>query len=77
MIIVIGDIVRRMRESSGLSQVQLAIQLKIAQTTLSGYETGYSKPNYEVIERIARICEFDIVFRDKNSGEVIDVRKKH
>ena len=72
---MISEIVKHMRESAGLSQVQLAGKLKIAQTTLSGYETGYSKPNYEIIEKIAKICEFDIIFKDKNNGEIINIKK--
>lgn len=70
---MIHKILRHMRESSGLSQVQLAEKLSLAQTTLSGYETGYSKPNYEVVEQIANICEFDLIFVDKNSEEVLDI----
>lgn len=61
-----------MRESSKMSQIDLANELGIGQTTLSGYERGYSKPNYEIIERIAEICDFNIYFNDKNSNELYD-----
>lgn len=73
---MISQVIKYMRESSGFSQVQLADKLSIAQTTLSGYKTGYSKPNYEIIEKIAELCEFDIVFKDKNNGAIIDIKKR-
>jgi len=69
---MIGKIIKYMRCASGYNQAQLSKSAGIAQTTLSGYETGYSNPNYEVVERIAKICDFDIVFTDKNSGENIN-----
>ena len=62
---------RYMRVSSGISQAQLAKKLGIGQTTLSGYETGSSNPNYDMVEKIAGVCDFEIVFIDKISGENI------
>lgn len=73
---MIGNYIKYMRESSGLSQVVLGKKLNIAQTTLSGYETGYSKPNYDVVQQIAEICDFEIMLKDKNSGEILTVDKK-
>ncbi len=68
---IIGDLIKYMRTSAGLSQVELSTSLGIAQNTLSGYETNYSQPNYDMVEKIAAICEFDIVFVDRNSSESI------
>jgi len=73
---MIGEIIKHMRVSAGLSQTQLADKLGIAQTTLSGYETNSSKPNYEIVEQIATICEFELILRDKNSNEKIYLNKK-
>jgi len=28
-------------------------------------------PNYDMVEKIAELCEFDVVFIDKNSAEEI------
>ena len=62
------QLIRYMREASGFSQKDLANRLGIAQTTLSGYETGYSEPNFTLIQKIAEICDFDILFLDKTSN---------
>lgn len=69
---MLGKIIRYMRQSSGFSQETLAEKTKIAQSTISGYETSFSIPNYRELEKIANACDFEIIFRDKNSGEVIN-----
>ena len=68
---MLGERIRKMRKAAGFNQAELAERLGIAQSTLSGYETSFSLPNYSMVEKIATICEFDIVFLDKNSLEVI------
>lgn len=73
----IGNLIKYMRNSAGLSQVDLSFSLGIAQNTLSGYETDNSQPNFDMVQRIAQICEFDIVFVDRNSSESISVQTEH
>ena len=68
---MIGKRIKQMRITAGFSQTELSKKISIAQTTLSGYETDSSMPNYDMVEKIATICEFDILFRDKNSEETI------
>ncbi len=70
-IMTIGDLIKYMRTTAGLNQVELSSLLGIAQNTLSGYETEYSMPNFDMVEKIAQICEYDIVFVDRNSSESI------
>lgn len=66
---MIGKMLRFMRSSQHFKQSELAKKLNIAQTTLSGYETHYSNPDFEMIERIADLCGFEIIFRNKNTNE--------
>ena len=70
-IFMIGKQIKQMRTASGFSQAELSAILGIAQNTLSGYETGSSMPNYDMVEKIAALCEFDILFVDINSEEAI------
>ncbi len=70
---MIHEVLRKIRESSGFSQQQLAQKLGVSQTTVSGYETGYSRPNIDMIVKIANICEYDLLFQDRNSEETIKV----
>ena len=70
-ICLLGERIKRMRTAAGFTQAALAQNLGIAQNTLSGYETDSSMPNYDMVEKIATFCEFDIVFVDKNSAETV------
>ena len=63
-----------MRKTKKLNQKQLAKILNIAQTTLSGYETKYSNPTYETIEKIANNCDFEIIFRNKITKEEYKIK---
>ena len=68
---MIGKMLRYMRSSKRLKQTELARRLNIAQTTLSGYETHYSNPDFETIVRIASICDFEVIFRNTITKEEI------
>jgi len=68
---MIGKRIKQMRTAAGFCQVELSKKLGIAQNTLSGYETDSSMPNYDMVEKIATVCEFEIVFLDKHSEETI------
>ncbi len=62
---MIGKLLKLIRINKGLKQSDLASKLNIAQTTLSGYETNYSNPRFETIEKLAENCGYEIVFRNK------------
>ena len=64
---MIGKILKYIRKENKLTQKQLAKNIDIAQTTLSGYETKYSNPTFEIIEKIANYCNYEIIFRNKET----------
>ena len=68
---MIGKLLKIIRTDKGLKQSELAEKLNIAQTTLSGYETNYSNPKFEIIEEFANNCDYEIVFRNKKTKEEI------
>ncbi|MCL2884168.1 MAG: helix-turn-helix domain-containing protein [Oscillospiraceae bacterium] len=68
---MLGKRIKQMRIAAGFTQEALAKRLGISQSTLSGYETDFSMPNYDMVEKIAKLCDFDILFYDKNSSEKI------
>lgn len=71
---MIGKLLKVLRSNKGYNQTELANLLNIAQTTLSGYETNYSNPNFETIENIAELCDYEIVFRKKDTKEEITTK---
>ena len=54
----IGDRIKSLRESEGLTQIQLSKKLNISNTTLSQYESGVRVPSDEIKTKIAII--FDV-----------------
>lgn len=71
---MIGKLLKVLRSNKGYNQTELANLLNIAQTTLSGYETNYSNPNFETIENIAELCDYEIIFRKKGTNEEITTK---
>ncbi len=65
---LIGQILKNMRLSAGLSQVKLAKKLNMADTTISSYERENSQPDFDTIVKISKICGYEILFIDKNKN---------
>ncbi|HBP13422.1 MAG TPA: hypothetical protein DD613_05105 [Firmicutes bacterium] len=64
---MISDILKYLRKSKKLKQSEVASTANIAVSTISGYETNYSQPTFEMIEKIVNICGYDIIFRDRKT----------
>lgn len=65
---MIGKIIKNMRLSIGLSQAELGKILNMADTTISSYERENSQASFDTIMRIAKICEYEILFKDRNNN---------
>ncbi len=64
---MINDILKYLRKSKKLKQSEVASVANVAVSTISGYETNYRQPTFEMIEKIADICGYDIIFRDRKT----------
>lgn len=51
----IGQRIASLRKQRGLSQAELAAQLKLAQPNVSDYERGVARPNIEIVVALTRI----------------------
>ena len=71
MIKVIDKILKTMRKKANISQKELAKKCNIANTTLSGYESGYREPTFATIEKIANECGYEIFFKNTKHGEIL------
>ena len=67
---MIGIILKYMRKMRKYKQADLAKRLNIGQTTLSGWERGFREPNSEMVFKIADVCDFEILIKDKLTGEI-------
>jgi len=55
----IGKNIKALRERKCLTQDQLAEQLFVTRQTVSNYETGRSRPDVEMLTKIAEVLEVD------------------
>lgn len=55
----LGDKIRILRESRGLSQIQLADLLAVTNKSVSRYEIGSSEPKIDIILRIGELFDVD------------------
>lgn len=55
----IGKNIRDLRESKGLTQEELAARLFVTRQTVSNYETGKTRPDVDMILRIAEVLDAD------------------
>ena len=68
---MLGEYIKYMRLSRGLSQKELARQLYIATCTLSHYEVGTRMVPYSVFEKALKIMNFKQIIIDcRNSKEL-------
>ena len=66
---MIGKILKTMRHESGLIQKQISEKTYIGRSTLSDYEREKTDISFENIEKIANVCNYNIIFvnkKDKN-----------
>lgn len=68
---MIGKIIKTMRKQNNLSQEQIGKLTGFARNTISQYETGTLQPEFSTIEKIAHECGYEILFKNKQSGEIL------
>ena len=72
---MIGIILKNMRLTAGLSQKELGNKLNLADTTISSYERENSQADFETITKIAKICNFEFLIKDKNSNIISTIKE--
>lgn len=66
---VTGTVIKELREKSGMTQLQLAEQLRVSDKTISKWETGKGYPDITLLEPIAEV--FRISVTELISGNTI------
>lgn len=72
---MIGTILRNIRKIRGLTQINIGNELNLADNTISNYETEYSNPNFDTIQKFINICDFEIQFVDKENNKVYTIEE--
>lgn len=56
-----------MRLEKGIKQNDVANKIGVASSTLAHYESEYRPITLETAKQIADICDFEIIFKNKNT----------
>lgn len=60
-----------MRRENNLTQEQLSKKIFIGRSTLSDYEREKTDINFENIEKIAEVCNYEILFVNKKDNSKV------
>lgn len=67
---MVGNILKNMRLSAGLTQKKLAEKLNVADTTISSYERENSQPDFDTVVKIADVCGYEFRILDQRKKEL-------
>lgn len=68
---MIGKVLKEIRIKSNLKQTELAKKVGFAKNTISQYELGKRKVEFDKVEKIAKACGFRIILYNDTTEEVI------
>lgn len=71
---MLGKIIKYIRKEKEISQEDLGQILNVDQTTISGYERNYREPDFQMLEKICKICDYEIIFKNKINGKEITTK---
>ena len=57
MPVFFGEVIRNARKSLGLTQRQLAEKIGVANTSISNWEKGLSRPDADLIQELCRVLQ--------------------
>ena len=57
MPVFFGEVIRNARKSLGLTQRQLAEEIGVANTSISNWEKGLSRPDADLIQELCRVLQ--------------------
>src|SRR3954470_9563813 len=56
-----GELVREARKRAGITQAELATRAETTQSAIARLESGRTSPSLEQVERLLRLCGFQLV----------------
>jgi transcriptional regulator with XRE-family HTH domain len=56
-----GELVREARRRAGLTQAELAVRAGTTQSAIARLESGRTSPSLEQVERLMRLCGFQLI----------------
>lgn len=66
---MIGKIIKYMRIQNNISQEKLSLMTHLGRSTISDYEREKTDISFENIEKIAKLCDYEIIFKNKKTKD--------
>lgn len=71
---IIGKALKYMRQTNNISQEKLSLMTNIGRTTISDYEREKTDISFENIEKIAKLCDYEIIFKNRKTKDEFRVK---
>ena len=72
---MVGKIIKRMRREKGWTQEKIGQYVNKSENTISQWEKGViEKIDFKDIEIIADICDYDIIFQNRKTKEILTTK---
>lgn len=65
-----GKVIRFMRLSRRLKQIEVARMIGCSNCTLAHYESDYRALTLENLMRVCDACDYEVLFRDKEKNKI-------
>jgi len=72
-----GQKLLELRKQKGLSQEQLATDLNISQSSISNYESGATKPDTDILQKIAEYFRVPIAYFFSDEKTIFYTNENH
>lgn len=76
---MVGKALKYMRKQKKIKQTDLIKLIDVGQSTLSDYENEKISIEFKMLEKIASICDYEIIFHNRITNEkfkVSDLERK-
>lgn len=71
---MIGKAIKYMREQNNFSQEKIAKITNIGRSTISDYEREKTDINFDNLEKIANLCNYEILFYNRKTKDKFKVK---
>lgn len=68
---MLGKILKTARMRARISQDKMARKLSLGSSTVSNYELEKTKPDFETVIKIMKVCGYEFLIRDKINNKVV------
>lgn len=70
---MLGKILKIARMSVGYSQDKMAKKVSLGSSTISNYELGNTRPDFDMVIKIMKACGYEFLIKNKSNNKTVDL----